>query len=113
MVIRAFQKIPTFSNQLGGLDPGSKCEKRDSWILSEFFDEWKPLEYAPVVFAPSSLSPIYSEIWSTSNVDILYTVGKEISCWLKVSLKPILQNEVWKSYEPQTKDRNTQILRFY
>ena len=31
---------------------------------------------------------------------MLYTVGKEISRWLKVSLGPISGNKVGKSYEP-------------
>ena len=36
-----------------------------------------------------------------SNVDSLYTVRKEILCWLKVSLEPISENEVGKSSEAQ------------
>ena len=35
-----------------------------------------------------------------SNMDILYTVGKEILSWAKVSLEPMFGNELGESYLP-------------
>ena len=48
--------------------------------------------------------PSYDRKIFFSNMDILYTVGKKISSWLKVPLEPMSRNRVGKSYTRNNED---------